>query len=602
MCGFIGTISLDKKNSKVIEKANRYIECRGPDSKIHTELNFKDLTDSSDNKYFNGIFNRLSILELSDNANQPMFSKDKTSILMFNGEIYNFLELKEILVKKGYKFKTNNSDTEVLLKLLCEYGIDCVDMLIGQFAFTYIDLKKNTTYLCRDRLGQKPLFFSKSSESISFSSNLKSLREILDNNNLDEDGLFDYISLGVIPSPRTIFKDIYKLEPGFYAEINLDNFEIIEKQYWNPTDFIDNKKFDYSKFYKLFNESVDYRLISDVPVACYLSGGIDSSTIIKSLSENKVQDINTFSMITDNQKYDESKWSKLVSQKYKTTHVEEFVSSKITTNEILESIDIFDEPYSDPSTVVSFKLAKTISNDFKVAISGDGGDELLFGYERSIKWFLKRKLNSKFINFIFSLYPSFLGTGQNILSRSNNIEDYSKTYFRDTKLTNLFGLKANNLKINKNLNINDYKYVFLQEFQLYLSEMMMLKVDRTSMANSLEVRSPFVDHRLIEYILSTETNWISLKEPKKLMKKYLSSDFEPNFLNRKKQGFVFELEDWVFKNKKFIYEYIKEGILSEYLDLKKLKYLTIIKTRINSQRLWRLFFLTRYLERVNNGD
>jgi len=131
---------------------------------------------------------------------------------------------------------------------------------------------------------------------------------------------------------------------------------------------------------------------------------------------------------------------------------------------------------------------------------------------------------------------------------------------------------------------------------------MMLKVDRTSMANSLEVRSPFVDHRLIEYILSTETNWISLKEPKKLMKKYLSSDFEPNFLNRKKQGFVFELEDWVFKNKKFIYEYIKEGILSEYLDLKKLKYLTIIKTRINSQRLWRLFFLTRYLERVNNGD
>tara|TARA_B100000902_G_scaffold1845_1_gene2382 strand:+ start:19577 stop:21385 length:1809 start_codon:yes stop_codon:yes gene_type:complete len=602
MCGFIGTISLDKKNSKVIEKANRYIECRGPDSKIHTELNFKDLTDSSDNKYFNGIFNRLSILELSDNANQPMFSKDKTSILMFNGEIYNFLELKEILVKKGYKFKTNNSDTEVLLKLLCEYGIDCVDMLIGQFAFTYIDLKKNTTYLCRDRLGQKPLFFSKSSESISFSSNLKSLREILDNNNLDEDGLFDYISLGVIPSPRTIFKDIYKLEPGFYAEINLDNFEIIEKQYWNPTDFIDNKKFDYSKFYKLFNESVDYRLISDVPVACYLSGGIDSSTIIKSLSENKVQDINTFSMITDNQKYDESKWSKLVSQKYKTTHVEEFVSSKITTNEILESIDIFDEPYSDPSTVVSFKLAKTISNDFKVAISGDGGDELLFGYERSIKWFLKRKLNSKFINFIFSLYPSFLGTGQNILSRSNNIEDYSKTYFRDTKLTNLFGLKANNVKINKNLNINDYKYVFLQEFQLYLSEMMMLKVDRTSMANSLEVRSPFVDHRLIEYILSTETNWISLKEPKKLMKKYLSSDFEPNFLNRKKQGFVFELEDWVFKNKKFIYEYIKEGILSEYLDLKKLKYLTIIKTRINSQRLWRLFFLTRYLERVNNGD
>lgn len=601
MCGFIGTISLDKKNSKVLERANRYIECRGPDSKVHTEFNFRDVIDSSDNKFFNGIFNRLSILELSDNANQPMFSEDKTSLLMFNGEIYNFLELKEILVKKGYKFKTKNSDTEVLLKLLCEYGIECVDMLIGQFAFAYIDLKKNTTYLCRDRLGQKPLFFSQSSEGVSFSSNLKSLREISDINNLDEDGLFDYISLGVIPSPRTIFKDIYKLEPGFYAEINLDNFEIIKKQYWNPVDFIDNKEFDYSRFYNLFNESVDYRLISDVPVACYLSGGIDSSTIIKSLSENNVQDINTFSMITDNQKYDESKWSKLVSQKYQTTHVEEFVSSKITTNEIFESIDIFDEPYSDPSTVVSFKLAKTISNNFKVAISGDGGDELLFGYERSIKWFLNRKLNSKFINFIFSLYPSFLGTGQKILSRSNSIEDYSKTYFRDTKLTELFGLKTNNVKINKNTNINEYKYVFLQEFQTYLSEMMMLKVDRTAMANSLEVRSPFVDHRLIEYILSTKTSWIRLKEPKKLMKKYLSSDFDPIFLNRKKQGFVFELEDWVFRNKKFIYEYIKGGPLSEYLDLKKLKYLTLIKTRINSQRLWKLFFLTRYLKRVNDG-
>ena len=420
MCGFIGTISLDKKNSKVLERANRYIECRGPDSKVHTEFNFRDVIDSSDNKFFNGIFNRLSILELSDNANQPMFSEDKTSLLMFNGEIYNFLELKEILVKKGYKFKTKNSDTEVLLKLLCEYGIECVDMLIGQFAFAYIDLKKNTTYLCRDRLGQKPLFFSQSSEGVSFSSNLKSLREISDINNLDEDGLFDYISLGVIPSPRTIFKDIYKLEPGFYAEINLDNFEIIKKQYWNPVDFIDNKEFDYNRFYNLFNESVDYRLISDVPVACYLSGGIDSSTIIKSLSENNVQDINTFSMITDNQKYDESKWSKLVSQKYQTTHVEEFVSSKITTNEIFESIDIFDEPYSDPSTVVSFKLAKTISNNFKVAISGDGGDELLFGYERSIKWFLNRKLNSKFINFIFTL-SIFFGNWTKILSRNNNI-------------------------------------------------------------------------------------------------------------------------------------------------------------------------------------
>ena len=142
MCGFIGTISLDKKNSKVLERANRYIECRGPDSKVHTEFNFRDVIDSSDNKFFNGIFNRLSILELSDNANQPMFSEDKTSLLMFNGEIYNFLELKEILVKKGYKFKTKNSDTEVLLKLLCEYGIECVDMLIGQFAFAYIDLKK----------------------------------------------------------------------------------------------------------------------------------------------------------------------------------------------------------------------------------------------------------------------------------------------------------------------------------------------------------------------------------------------------------------------------------------------------------------------------
>jgi len=602
MCGFIGTISLDKKNSKLLEKANRYIECRGPDSKVHTEINFKDVSDSTNNMYFNGIFNRLSILDLSDVANQPMFTEDKSSLIMFNGEIFNFLELKEILLKKGYEFNTNNSDTEVLLKLLSVYGIECVDMLVGQFAFVYIDFKKNTTYLCRDRLGQKPLFFSSTGEGISFSSNLKSIREISEFRDIDEDGLFDYISLGVIPSPRTIFKNIFKLEPGYYAEINLDNFEILKKQYWNPVDFVDNKVFEYSKFYNLFNESVNYRLISDVPVACYLSGGIDSSSIIKSLFENKVQNINTFAMITDNQKYDESKWSRLVSQKYNTNHVEEYVSSEITMNEIFESIDIFDEPYSDPSTVVSYKLAKAISNNFKVAISGDGGDELLFGYERSNQWFLKRKFNSKFITFIFSLYPTFFGTGQNIMSRSNSIKDYSKTYFRDTKLTDLFGLKKINLNIKNNLNITDCKYVFLQEFQFYLSEMMMLKVDRTSMANSLEVRSPFVDHRLIEYILSTETNWISCKEPKKLMKNYLSTDFEPIFLERKKQGFVFELEDWVFKNNKFIYKYIKEGPLIEFLELKKLKYLTIFKTRINSQRIWKLFFLTRYLKRVNDGD
>ena len=602
MCGFIGTISLNKENTKLLERANRYIECRGPDSKVHTEFNFKDSNSTYNNKYFSGIFNRLSILELSDNANQPMFSKDKTSLLMFNGEIYNFLELKEDLTKKGYEFRTDNSDTEVLLNLLCEYGIECVDMIVGQFAFVYTDIKNNKTYLCRDRLGQKPLFFSQNIERIAFSSNLKSLREILNHSDIDKEGLADYISLGVIPAPKTIFKNIYKLEPGFYAEINLDNFEMIKKQYWNPYNFINNNKFEFNKFFDLFNESVDYRLISDVPVACYLSGGIDSTTIIKSLSDSKIKGINTFSMITDNQKYDESKWSRLVTERYKTIHVEELVSSKITTSDIFESIDIFDEPYSDPSTVVSYKLAKTISKNFKVAISGDGGDELLFGYERSNEWFLKRKFNSKFINFIFSLYPSFLGTGQKILSRSNNIEDYFKTFFRDTKLVNLFGIKTNNFKISKNLNVDDHKHVFLQEFQFYLAEMMMLKVDRTSMANSLEVRSPFVDHRLIEYVLSTDTNWINIKTSKNILKKYLSSDFNPSFLNRKKQGFVFELEDWVFKNEKFIHNYIKSGPLSEYLDMKKLKYLSIIKTRINSQRIWRLFFLTRYLKRVNNGD
>ena len=599
MCGFLGKISSTMSDNQLVEKCNDFMKCRGPDETKFIEGKINELFPSKNEKFISLYFNRLAILDLSPKASQPMVSKKFNTTLMFNGEIFNHKELRKTLESEGVEFFSSHSDTEVVLNGLSYFGLDFVRKLEGQFSIMFFDVNVQKVFLIRDRLGQKPLFYSYNKEELVFSSSLKSLSLLEKNIKINDKSLVDYLDYGVVPSPNTIFENIYKLSPAEIIEFDISkNIQIKNKlNYWNIEDKIDFQLFDKEKFDNLLSEAVSKRLDADVPIALFLSGGIDSSTIVKQVNLlNK--DLNTFSIGYSDPKYDESKWFNLVSNTYSTTQQTVRLSKNDINSSIKESIDIFDEPYADPSTVPSYVISKAISQEYKVAISGDGGDELLYGYDRS-KFMSSRnllKFNSDFFN---KYYPGYFGTGNNISKFDKLPEKAYSSFFSDKKFLKMLGLESNftfETKYFKDLN-NPYKSSIMIEYNFFLSEMMMLKVDTTSMANSLEIRSPFVDHKLVEYIVSLNTDSNSQTFNKAVLKDVLEKDMGKAFINRKKMGFVFNLESWIYSNIDDIFEVIQKSNLN--IKISQLNLLSRVKSRINAQRIWRIYFLVNYLDWFN---
>ena len=595
MCGFTGSVSLENIDISLIEEANKFIECRGPDSKCFIEKKFNTYN-------LNFWFNRLSILDLTEEANQPMYSKDFNTMVMFNGEIYNHAELRKDLENQGIKFYTSHSDTETILVGLSYYGKKFVSKLRGQFAIAFLDEKESKLHLIRDRLGQKPLYYYLDNEHIHFGSSLLSLLKIIKEYKIDENQLNSYLNYGIVSSPFTLFKNVYKLMPSEILTVDLmkNKFTAKKTKYWNVENFVDNKPFDDEEFFSILTESIDLRTAADVPVANFLSGGIDSTSIVKNLVDNQ-KGVNSFSIYIEDSKYDESKYIKEVVNKYNLDHKSSTISSNISFDEINQSLDSLDEPYSDPSVVPSYILSKHISQFYKVAISGDGGDELLGGYERTMRSLQKSGFISNLISKTYNIYPSILGTGNRLLSKSSSLETKYRSFLEDQKLIKLLNISSDINTYADGLNYKDayyYKNLLIADYKLFLPEMMMFKIDRTSMANSLEVRSPFVDHKLIEFVMTHDTKYLNPNKPKEILKKYLSVDFSDNFINRDKQGFVFDVENWVFNNLDHISEKISNGHIVSTLNDNIIKLLSINKSRINGQRIWKLFVLEHYLERV----
>ena len=595
MCGFTGSVSIKPIDNSLISKANKFIECRGPDAKCFIEKKYNEFN-------INFHFNRLSILDLSETANQPMHSKEFKTMLMFNGEIYNHAELRKDLENQGLKFNTSHSDTETLLNGLSYYGINFVNKLRGQFAIAFFDEKKSKLYLVRDRVGQKPLYYFLDNENIHFGSSLLSLLKIIRDFKIDENQLYTYLNYGIVSSPFTLFKNIYKVMPSEVLTVDLQSskFSASKSKYWNLENFLDNKPFIIDEFFNIFSESISIRTTADVPVANFLSGGIDSTSIVKNMADNDMK-VNSFSIYLQENKYDESKYAKEVVQKYNLNHKSTTISSEVSINEINQALNSLDEPYSDPSVVPSFILSNQISKYYKVAISGDGGDELMGGYERTIKSLKKTGFLSNLISKTYNIYPAILGTGNKLLSKSNNLETKYRSFLEDKKLMKLLKIKSLENTFAEGLNYDEdnyYKNLLIADYKLFLPEMMMFKIDRTSMANSLEVRSPFVDHKFIEFIMSNNTTYLNPENSKDILKKYLSNDFSQEFLLRKKQGFVFDVENWVFNNIDFILSKISNGHVINNLNENIVNLLSINKSRINGQRIWKLFVLEHYLERV----
>ncbi len=595
MCGFTGSVSVQPIDNSLIDEAHKYIDCRGPDAKCHIERKY-------DIYNLNFWFNRLSILDLSAEANQPMYSKDFKTMVMFNGEIYNHADLRQDLQKQGQKFYTSHSDTETLLVGLSYYGINFINKLRGQFAIAFFDERKLELTLIRDRLGQKPLYYFLDNENIHFGSSLLSLLKITKEYKIDENQLYNYLDYGIITSPFTLFKNIYKLMPSEILKVNLqkDKFCATKSKYWNVENFLDNKPFSSEEFFDIFSESVNLRTTADVPVANFLSGGIDSTSIVKNLVDSEKK-VNSFSIYLKENKYDESIYIKEVVKKYNIDHKSTTLSSNISVDEINQALNSLDEPYSDPSVVPAYILSKEISKHYKVAISGDGGDELLGGYERTIKSLQKTGFFKNLFSKTYNFYPAILGTGNKLLSNSSDLEIKYRSFLEDKKLIKLLNVSSASHNFAEGLNykdVNYYKNLLIADYKLFLPEMMMFKIDRTSMANSLEVRSPFVDHKLIEYIMSNNSTYLNPMNSKEILKKYLSNDFSEEFLLRKKQGFIFDVEGWVFSNLDFIFDKILNGHVVNELNNKIINLLSIYKSRINGQRIWKLFVLEHYLERV----
>ncbi len=596
MCGFLGIVSKDKINQDKLISCNRFQICRGPDE-------FKTSNGKIMEKFnFSFIFNRLAIQDLSEAGSQPMYSDKFNSLILFNGEIFNHDELRQFLKGKGISFNSKSSDTEVLLNGLSMYGKSFIKKLTGQFSIFFVDYKKNNLLLARDRLGQKPLFYKKTNDSLIFSSNLKSIISYEDSYEIDEKSLSDYIEYDVVPSPNTLFKNLNKLRPAEIISFNFNGNNIVSDSeiYWNPEEFISENKFDPNLFNEKLIKAITLRSSADVPVASFLSGGLDSTSIVKLMSEN-LSSVDTFSVGFSSKKYDESEWSTKVALKYNTKHYLSTFNNESIHNEIYKSIDSLDEPYSDPSIVPTYIISKKISEKYKVALSGDGGDELLGGYDRT-QLTIKNNLNLlKAPEISYQMYPAFLGTGNTFLSKSNNRTTAYKSFLSDHKFKKLI-LKDSigNFDISSTVNSDymPYKSLLLSDYKFFLPEMMLLKIDRLSMANSLEVRSPFVDHKLVEYILSTNLYDYNNGLQKRFLKDLLSRDFGPEFINRKKMGFVFDIENWVYNNLNLIGKSFSSGDLVLNLNKNILNILSLRKSRINAIRIWKLLIIERYLQQL----
>ena len=574
MCGIVGVLSKSPSINKArVKSMLNKISHRGPDDEGVVAISTIDnhVKDSSTDLYLG--HRRLSILDLSSLGHQPMSSTDKKIWITYNGEIFNYLEIRNILIKKGYTFKSN-TDTEVVLYAYYEFGSDCLKMFRGFFAFCIYDFKNQELFLARDRLGSKPLKYFFDKKLFAFSSEIRALLEIDSiDKSLDYSSISKYLSLSYIPSPNTIYKNIKKLPAGSFLVFNIRKNNFYIKKYWEPKF---DPKIDISyeeakeKTQKILKDSVNIRMISDVPVGVLLSGGVDSSSIVAALAHHSSK-INTFSVGFTDSKFDERKFSRRIADQFGTNHNELIVEPDLYSD-LNKIIGNFDEPFADPSIIPSYYLSKEVSNHVKVAIGGDGSDEIFAGYKRySIhnrnllinflpEWF--KKLNILMLKNLPIHFNKKRGFGK--LSR---LSESMSGNLIDTYYLRLSGL-SKHLKsglfddldeldcsvwnedidqyLIKNKSISNLDKMLAVDQISHLPDYILTKSDISGMANGLEIRSPFIDVDFIEWSNKLHNSFKNKNYSKRILKDILSDQGIPNdIVYRKKAGFTPPLRKWL---------------------------------------------------------
>jgi len=580
MCGIVGCYwksAVPENAEAILREANDQLSKRGPDAEgIYINENL-------------GLgHRRLSIIDTSAKSNQPFFSDDKSLTIVFNGEIFNFRELREELIKKGHSFRTSG-DTEVLLKAYQSFGKKCLNKLNGFFAFAIFDHNKQSLFLARDRFGIKPLVYCNTDSQFSFASEIKAILPFGVKRELNYHALFTYLQLSYIPQPVTAFKNVRKLPPGHFIEIKKLNKipdEIEPTSYYESSSYGGRAEASAKKYIEtkdqlraLLEDSIEQRLVSDVPIGTFLSGGVDSS-IISAIAAKKVKGLKTFSIgFSDEEFFDETEYAKKVADKIGSEHRVFSLSNHDLYDSLLNTLDYLDEPFADSSALAVNLLCERTSEYVKVALSGDGADELFSGYNKHAAEFRIRNphigdkllpLAGPALSFMPKSRNSRLGNFGRQLDKFIKGRRLSKTerywlwasiqseeeanYFikegpqvRQQRISDeafvYKKLKEQWLKpITKQGNLNE---VLITDQSLVLANDMLRKVDSMSMAHSLEVRTPFLDHRLVEFVNKLPVEYkINQGMRKRILQDAFKNDLPSELYNRPKKGFEVPLLQW----------------------------------------------------------
>lgn len=600
MCGiYITNIPFAKE--EVITKL-KSIEYRGPDN-----LGYKKIDEISLGHL------RLSILDLEERSNQPMTFENLH--IVFNGEVYNFLEIKEELIKLGYQFNTK-SDTEVLLIGYKEWGADIVKKLNGMFAFAIFDTVLNKIFCARDRVGVKPFFYFWKEGKFEICSQLRPL--INSTSKISKESVSIFLDCGYIPSPFSILEDVYKLPPGNTMLIDLIAKTKTISEYWNLKPVVLNQ-ITYNeakeKLHELLIDAVKIRLHSDVPIGAFLSGGVDSALVSSIAAKLSKRKINTFTIGFEEPEFDESKIAAEFARIIESNHIETICKPKDALMMLGKLTEVYDEPFADSSALPSLLLNSITKKEVTVALSGDGGDESFLGYNHfdSLNRFNKIKkvpfFIRKFVSFFYNekltkIQPATI----NSLLKTKSSDDYSWGIFtgfdslqkeRNTKWFTLY----NNFKTYSQ---DCFQRIADLNIKLWLENDSNVKVDRASMAYSVEVRSPFLDYRIIEFARKLPVSYRYDKTiKKKILKDILTEYIDEEVFNQPKKGFSIPLNKWIRED-------LKEEILSELSDdfLNKVPNLDIskfkkqLKLHLENKtdytfNIWKLFVLAKWYKEFN---
>jgi asparagine synthase (glutamine-hydrolysing) len=603
MCGIYGSTKLYTE-SQIFQKLNR-VKFRGPD-----HVGYKIL----DEKIIFG-HNRLAIIDLDSRSNQPFNYQNIT--IVFNGEIYNFKELQTELIKYGYEFRTS-SDTEVICASYFHWGNDCVKKFNGMFSFVIYDKKNNILFGSRDRLGKKPFYYINNGSWFEFASQPSQL--LIGNNfTLNERSVSQFLVWHNVPEPFSIFNEVKKLPAGcsFTFDLATSNFKIFN--YWDlelNNIIYSNYNEAKSDLRELLLDATKIRMFADVPIGVFLSGGIDSSLIASLAQSLSTNQINTFSIKFNEADFDESIYASDIANYLKTNH------TTITCNyndglSLIEDITYyFDEPFGDGSAIPTMLLAKHTKNDVTVALSGDGGDEGFLGYER-YDWMLKfeKMMNmpslfrfpmSEVLKLCDNKRLQSIGHVINQKSLSEIYKSINSTTNKDFLLNQQLALTITFNDFLETDNLNILERISNYDIKTYLNDDINTKVDRATMAYSLESRAPLMDYRVIEFSRKIPSYFKYDRGNKKRILKDLLSDFLPvHLFDRPKKGFGAPLNNW-FRNelKPYVLDILSEENLREIpnINVDKVKYLINMhmKNKLDSNVLiWDLLILIQWKKRFN---